>query len=96
MCEMYRSSYTMALVYLVLWLAAVRALIFQARMKPTREKCGWSLRIGLTDSEDFYMSVCEIDPVVDGIGWANGYVDLAPFGVVLEIVGAGFREVFDF
>jgi hypothetical protein len=65
-------------------------------MQPTREKCGVSLRIGLTDSENFYMSVCEIDPVVDGVGGANSYVDLAPFGVVLEIVGAGFREGFDF
>jgi len=68
----------------------------RSKMRPTREKYGLSLRIGLTDSENFYMSVCEIDPVVDCVGRANGYVDPAPFRVVLEIVGAGFREGFDF
>jgi len=42
------------------------------------------------------MSVSEIDPVVDGTARANGDVDLASLRVVLEIVGTGFRECFDF
>lgn len=69
MCERHRHFCTMSLVSLVVWRAAARVRNFQARMWRTREKCGWSLRIGLTDSEDFYMSVCEIDPVVDGRPW---------------------------
>jgi hypothetical protein len=74
----------------------MRMPVFEVRMYPTRERCSLSLRIGLTDSENFHMSVCEIDPVVDGVSGANGYVDLPPSRVVLKIVGAGFREGFDF